>query len=272
MRIGINGLELHYVDWGNRRCPPILLLHGFLSHAHTWNSLAAPIRSDYRILALDQRGHGTSDWSDDGSYSIDDHFADLAGFVSRLDLEGLVLIGHSMGGRNALFYTACRPERIRGLILVDARPGNTEESMLALKNLLDTFRRESVTDADIDRSTRAFDHRASRERAAAPQSGTGMENRPVPAPRYDPRLIVGAERAGYQVEPLWPFLEGVDCPALIIRGEKSTFVSHSEAELMNRLMPRSDLVEIRGASHLPMFQNPSAFRAAVLSFLARLRD
>ena len=251
MRVGISGLELHYIDWGNHHCPPILLLHGFLSHAHTWTRLATSIRSDYHVMALDQRGHGASEWADAGAYGIDDHFCDLAGFIDLLDLNELILIGHSMGGRNALFYTACRPERIKGLILVDARPANTDESVLALKHLLDTFRKGSDAGSALNMT-----------------GGESMD--PMPGAQYDPSLIIGAEQAGCRVEPLWPFMEDLDCPTLIIRGEESTFVSHSEAETMNRMIAGSELVEIKGASHLPMFETPTEFKSAIRSFLARL--
>jgi esterase len=247
--VGVNGLELHYIDWGNHHRPPALLLHGFLSHARTWTRLAEKIRSDFHVLALDQRGHGASKWADDGAYNIDDHFSDLACFINQLDLKELILIGHSMGGRNALFYAACLPERVKGLILVDARPANTDESVQALKHLLDTFPRGSDTGNTPNTQECGSDA--------------------APGPQYDPRLIIGAEQAGYQVEPLWPFMEGLGCPTLIIRGEKSTFVSHSEAEMMNRLIPGSELIEIKGASHLPMFETPTEFESVIDSTLAR---
>ena len=244
MRVGVNGLKLHYIDWGNHHNPPILLLHGFLSHAHTWSRLAESIRMDYHVLALDQRGHGASEWADAGAYSIDDHFTDLAGFIDLLDLKDLILIGHSMGGRNALFYAACRPELIKGLILVDSRPANTDESILALKQFLETFRKGS-------------------DPGSAYHASEAL-------PQYDPSLITGAEQGGYRVEPLWPFMENLNCPTLIIRGEKSTFVSDCEAEMMNRLIPGSERVEIKGASHLPMFETPSEFESVIHSFLTGL--
>jgi len=252
MRVGISGLILHYYDWGNHHLPPLLLLHGFLSHALVWRQFAESIRSEHRVIALDQRGHGASEWAANGDYSIDAHFCDLAGFINHLDLKDLVIVGHSMGGRNGLFYVACRPERVSGLVLVDARPGNTDESIQALKRLLDAFRgyhageRVKPEEADEIRSTSAY--------------------------RYDPSLITGAEQAGYQVEPLWPFMDGISCPTLVVRGETSMFLSSSEAKLMSRVIPNAKLAEIRGASHLPMLEAPMRFNRAIHSFLRELRD
>lgn len=232
-RLRVNGLELHYLDWGasDRQC--VLLLHGFLSNARIWDGFAARICNDYHVLALDQRGHGISSWAGDGAYSLDDHFSDLASFIDLLDLENLVIIGHSMGGRNALFYAACCPERVDGLVLVDARPANTDESVSALKSLVKGFRPETATN-------------------------------------YDPNLILGVELAGYMVEELWPYMTSLTCPTLVIKGEHSRFLSREEAERMCGLIQCAELVEVPRTFHLPMLEDPAGFREAVSSFLQRL--
>ena len=87
---------------------------------------------------------------------------------------------------------------------------------------------------------------------------------------YDPELITGVELSGYRVESLWPFMESLTCPTLVIRGENSTFLSRKEARRMQRLIPESELVEIPHTSHMPMFGTPVAFNEAVVSFLNRL--
>src|SRR4030042_6894712 len=132
--LSVHGIRLHYLDWGNVRLQPILLLHGFMAHAHVWDDFAQSFRSRYRVIALDQRGHGDTQWCEDGAYSIDDHFPDMVRFVETLKLRDLILIGHSMGGRNALFYAACNPERVARLILIDIRPGSDPKSSKALKS------------------------------------------------------------------------------------------------------------------------------------------
>ncbi|MFC1825702.1 alpha/beta fold hydrolase, partial [Thermodesulfobacteriota bacterium] len=104
--VDVNGLRLHYLDWGNRESTPMILLHGFMGHARVWDHFASKVKDHFHIIALDQRGHGESDWSETASYRIDDHFSDISLFVDRLNLDNLILVGHSMGGRNALFYTA----------------------------------------------------------------------------------------------------------------------------------------------------------------------
>jgi len=100
--LDINGLRLHYLDWGNYGLQPMLLLHGFLSHAHAWDDFALNFRSRFHVIALDQRGHGESEWSREAAYTLDDYFVDIARFVEALNLRKLILIGHSMGGAKRL--------------------------------------------------------------------------------------------------------------------------------------------------------------------------
>ena len=268
--IEVGQLVFHYRHWGTSDHQPILLLHGFLSQAHIWNNFALHICSHYHVLALDQRGHGESEWARDGAYSLDDHFSDISTFIELLDLKDLIIIGHSMGGRNALFYTACAPERIKGLVLVDARPGNTEMSMAALKDLLDGFRPEPKTLNDFVQGARSrYPHLSLKNTIDIINSGCEQVSDKL-IPRYDPALIRGVELAGYMVEELWPFMEGIICPTLVIRGERSTFLSRHEAEMMSTLIPKGELVEIPRTSHLPMLENAAAFKKAVLSFLDQL--
>ena len=267
-RVELNGLSLHYLEWGENNAPTLLLLHGFLSQAHIWYSLASQFTPAYRVVALNQRGHGKSGWSTDGAYSIDDHFTDLAQFIERLNLRDLILIGHSMGGRNALFYTACIPDRIAKLVLVDARPGNSDESIMALKRMLDSIGfgygdledfLENAQTLYPDLSLKAsFDLIHSRE--------TGdFGSRSVSS--YDPWMIIASRLAEFMVEELWPFMGGIPCPTLIVRGEYSTFVSQEEAQNMCQMIPRAEIAVIPRASHLPMIENHTAFKEAVLSFL-----
>ena len=69
------------------------MLHGMAQSAHTWDFAALALSDRYRVLALDQRGHGDSDWAPDGDYSLDAHLGDITSFVEAMDLGGLVMVG-----------------------------------------------------------------------------------------------------------------------------------------------------------------------------------
>ncbi|HET7341369.1 MAG TPA: alpha/beta fold hydrolase, partial [Methylomirabilota bacterium] len=116
----VNGLRLHCLDWGGAGRPPLLLLHGFTGHAHAWDTLSLALQPHFHVFALDQRGHGDSDPAD--AYNPVLAFDDLAGVLEQLDLRSLILVGLSMGGRNAMYFTAQRPATVHKLVVVDIGP------------------------------------------------------------------------------------------------------------------------------------------------------
>ena len=116
----VNGLRLHLLDWGGEGRTPLLLLHGFTGHAHAWDTLSIALQPHFHVYALDQRGHGDSDPAD--VYNPIVAFDDITGVVDQLGLTSLVLIGLSMGGRNAMYFTAKRPEVVQKLVIVDIGP------------------------------------------------------------------------------------------------------------------------------------------------------
>jgi pimeloyl-ACP methyl ester carboxylesterase len=118
--IKIGNLNLKYLDWGNTHAVPIVLLHGLCKNAHYWDFFAYSMKDRYHILAIDQRGHGDSDWAD--SYSPRSYVLDLEIFADRLKLSEFILIGHSMGGINAILYAARHPDQVKTLVIVDIGP------------------------------------------------------------------------------------------------------------------------------------------------------
>ncbi len=108
--VRVNGITLHYLDWGPAGAPPVVLLHGITGHARVWDRLAERLVPGRRVLALDQRGHGDSDAAPDDDYRVGTMADDVAAFAGSLELERFALLGHSMGGRIAIQYAA-RPRR-----------------------------------------------------------------------------------------------------------------------------------------------------------------
>ena len=111
--VNANGLNIHYLDWGNPTATPMVLLHGLRGHAHSWDDISAAFCQDFHVMALDQRGRGETDWAKDGNYTTEAYVADLEGFCGALGLDSFVLVGHSMGGRNSLFSPAAAWPRFR---------------------------------------------------------------------------------------------------------------------------------------------------------------
>ena len=118
--IDANGMRFHYLEWGDPQSPPIMLLHGFAQTCHSWDFVALSLCDRYRVIALDQRGHGDSGWAEDADYTPETQQGDISAIVDALGLEQFVLMGLSMGGRNSLTYAAANPDRVKALVIVDA--------------------------------------------------------------------------------------------------------------------------------------------------------
>ena len=111
--IDANSMRFHYLEWGDPQSPPVMLLHGFAQTCHSWDFVALSLCDRYRVIALDQRGHGDSDWAEDGDYAPETQQGDIGAIVDGLGFKQFVLMGLSMGGRNSLTYAAANPDRVK---------------------------------------------------------------------------------------------------------------------------------------------------------------
>jgi esterase len=118
----VDGMRLHHLDWGNPEGPPLLFLHGGRLTAHTWDLVCLALRADYNCIAVDQHGHGDSEWSPTLDYGPDAHARNIHGLIEQLHLKKPVLIGQSLGGLNALTYATQAANRLAGVVVVDVGP------------------------------------------------------------------------------------------------------------------------------------------------------
>ncbi len=115
-------MRFHYLDWGIKGLPPVVFLHGGGLNAHTWDIVCAALRRERHCLALDQRGHGESEWSPEMDYATESHAGDVGAFVDALKLERFVLVGMSLGGANGLAWAGRHSQRLAGLVMIDVGP------------------------------------------------------------------------------------------------------------------------------------------------------
>ena len=269
----LNGLRFHYVSWGQPQSPALVCLHGLRSYARTFAPLAATLSRSFFVIALDQRGRGETDWDPDRNYYADQYVSDLATFVDRLGLARFHLLGHSMGGVNSILYAASHPGRLLSLILEDSGPGASQNSRGAsrinaeLANTPASFPdwesarafwrsiRPNVTDAAIDsRVANSLKQGADRVEWRHDQAGIALC-----------RLTGDPTRT---MPDLWPLIPQITCPALVIRGAESDYLSTETLTAMQAANPRLRGIEVAGAGHYVHDDQPAAFHRAVISFLA----
>jgi len=268
-----NGLRLHYLDWGGPR-PPALLLHatGFL--ATVWGPIAEALSRRYRVLALDQRGHGDSDKPPSGYHRLD-FVADLSAFLDALELEGIVAIGHSAGAANIACCEALRPGSFRRAVLIEPivfppviRPLAGEHmSRLprgALKRRTVWPSREALLKSY--RSRPPF--KTWREDVLRLYAEQGTCLRPDGQVELKcPGPIEAQMYAGATPFEAFDMLPKVGCPALVVRGEHSDSHLPFIAQAIADQIPNARVVTIEGAGHFCPMEKPDAVLAEIRRFL-----
>ena len=118
-RIKVNGLNIHYTDWGNPDLPHMFLAHGSVANAFYWDLVAPDFRDKYHIVAVTARGRAKSDYATDGSYETEDYVQDFRELTLALGMDKLTYIGQSMGGKIGMTYAAVYPDQVERMVLVD---------------------------------------------------------------------------------------------------------------------------------------------------------
>lgn len=278
-----NGARLHYADWGALTpdappdTPTIVLLHGLQDCARSWDVFAAAISADYRVIALDSRGHGDSTYAAPDAYGFRDYISDLEALVSHLGLSDFVLVGHSAGARYAFVFAAEHPELIHSLVVVDIDPDAVNpdsQGMFACYN------------AESDEWD-SLDAVVERLRKRQPQSTDEML---LHQAQYMTREISDTGRAGgrrawkrdrrllaaYERPDLWEEWRGISVPTLIVRGRQSNLLTHEVAVRMREAIantaPVVRLAELEGGGHWFYQEFPGAFEVTFRWFMRAVKD
>lgn len=266
--VKLGQLKLHYLEWDNAGKPVSLFLHGGGLNANTWKPACEILRQGYHCIALDQRGHGESDWSPTGNYSPEAQADDVERFRREKNLGRMHLVGMSMGGINALTYATRRSRHLAGLVIVDVGP--TVRSTGAQEIL--QFMRGNTSFANLEEAVdaaRRFNPRRSREDLLASLPGN---LRSVAGGRltwkWDPARLEGIEVQLARNAALWQDLERVHCPVLVVRGAESATFLDADAEQLASALPDGRWVRIENAGHNVHSDNPIAFAEQLQLFFS----
>jgi pimeloyl-ACP methyl ester carboxylesterase len=242
------------------------LIHGGAQTAHSWDEVAPDLSRDHHVLAIDQRGHGDTDWAPGGRYRREDFVADIRAFLDDRGWGSATLIALSLGGLNSLAFAATHPDRVRGLVVVDVAPTVARAGRDAVQSQL-AVRDFATLDEAVERAL-AFNPRRSRQnieerlRHALRQGVNGRWTY-----RYDP-AIAGPGLQG-DFEELWESVRTIRRPTLLVRGAQSNVLAEETVERLLRELAGSEAASVPGAGHSVMGDNPQGFLAAVRPFLMR---
>ncbi len=259
------GLRIHYLDWGNDRATPLVLLHHISSNGHTWDFFAPDVRNRYRVLAVDMRGHGDSDWADEGNYTTEHYAADVVALIQHLDLSQVILLGGSTGGRVALVTAALAPDRAAALIMEDVgavRPATISQGfadrVAAGDPQFDTVEEwaRHLQGRNARTPYHVFQHLALHGTKRLPTGKLGLKR---------DALI---QRDFVPLE-LWHYVERVRAPFLLLVGSESAIVGQDQQTRFRQIRPDIEIVTVQGAGHIIVHDKPEEFEGLVLDFLRR---
>jgi pimeloyl-ACP methyl ester carboxylesterase len=260
--------RFHYLDWGGNG-HPILFLHGGGLNAHTWDVVAVMLRERYRCIALDQRGHGDSEWSPALDYGVESQREDVAGFIEALGLVNPVLVGQSMGGLNALAYATRHHARMTGLVVVDVGPEINAAGAERIRDFSSTPELDSL-DAFLELAVKFNPLRD----PAVLRRSLFYNLRQTPAGKWslkhDQRRSspAAAELTAAQRARLATEISRIECPMLIVRGGVSDVLTDDAAERFARSLPKARWVRVENAGHNVQGDNPAGLLDAMRPFLS----
>jgi pimeloyl-ACP methyl ester carboxylesterase len=260
----VNGLRLHYLDWGNPRKPPLILIHGIARHAHTFDQIAPHFSRDYHVIAIDMRGHGDSDWDAAGRYLVEDHLKDLESLVKQLQLRQITLLGNSTGGRVVQVFAGAHPDLVSKLIVEDVGPQRPEDIAAG-------FARRVEQEANGWASEEELVQQTTRENPGVAAAWIrayvhfGVKSRPDQRVvwKRDPKLV-----NGFVPTDLWRYVRRISSPTIYILGGRSRIVPAETQQQLKQVLPHIEIVIMPGLGHYPDVEAPEDFLTIVDRFLS----
>lgn len=265
--IVLRGMRFHYLAWGAPDAPPLLFLHGGGQTCHTWELVCDALADRYRCLALDQRGHGDSEWSYEGDYSPPAHVGDIAAFIDALGLARPVIVGMSMGALNGLHVALSHPEMISALVTVDAGPWISIAGAVPIRDFMHTVSTLDQLDDFVATALRFNPQRDARllRRSLLHNLRRRADGRLMW--KTDLRQPTDLKVAEGWITSVRDRVAALACPLLVVRGGNSAVMSDDDAARFAAAVPDGRWVRIDNAGHAVQGDQPKALIAVLEDFL-----
>ena len=263
-RMSAGGIVQSFVLRGEPKRPAMVLLHGLTGHARMWDAFAGAMARHHQVIALDQRGHGDTEWPQPPAYDTANFVEDLDAFTMLRGIERFTLVGLSMGAHNALAFAARHPETVERLVSVDVPP---TIPLPRDRRVLAGSDPERVGFASIEEAFTA-------ERPVYPLSSEEVVLHRVRhnlKQREDGRWVWKHSpdvALQWVPEDLGDAIRTIRCPTLIVRGAKSEVFAPEIAARTANAIPRGRLVTVEGSGHSVPMDRPVDFEWVVREFLS----
>lgn len=280
--IDVRGLKIHYLEWGKPGGEPLILIHGFLDHARSWEPLVASLQNKSPtplwIVAPDCRGHGDSGWVGAGGYyHFSDYLFDLDSLIHALGSSSVSLIGHSMGGTISFLYAGTFPRQVRKLILAEGMgplgmafpdaPQRMKKWLSEVKTLRHKRTAEYSALEEAAQRLRRTNPRLKQELALR-LAQWGMKRRPDGkwVWKFDPLHRTTAPQLFYTGQAV-EFFRRIECPVLLVQGKESRQTPRPDMQQRLEAIAHHTCVEIKDAGHMIHHDNPDGLAEVIVRFL-----
>ncbi|MBX7501917.1 alpha/beta hydrolase [Qipengyuania sp. YG27] len=249
--------RIHVRDEGPRDAPVIILLHGSNSDLHTWQKWVDELKLDYRVIRYDQRGHGLTGPAPDGNYELDGFISDIDAVTDALNVGRFTLVGNSMGGAIAMGYAIAHPERLDGLVLVDAGGAPIEREgsgNLAFRLAGSPVIGDAMSQL-LPRSlvAKSLSQSVSNQQVVTPEAvDRYWELARYPGNRAATRKRFSTPRKSFAAEAV----AKVHVPTLVMWGEEDALIPFDAARWYMAQLPNATLASYPGIGHIPMEEAP----------------
>ena len=259
---GDTGHKIHVQDWGGDG-PPMLLLHGLGAHTQWWDPVIPALKGSFRVVAMDLRGHGDSNWTEPPRYTVPNYTWDIEHVRRHFGWNSFLLAGHSLGARVCVHYTLGHRGRVDRLILLDFLAAVREASDQKYEQKM---KRRQPSYNDRARMVRNFHLQPPGTHASRETLNQIGEHsvRQLDNGRWSWKFDWRAFYMEYP--PIWEEIKALDLPTLILRGEKSAVMPRSAYDKVLDELPKASGVEIAGAYHHITLDAPMSVARHMLEF------
>jgi pimeloyl-ACP methyl ester carboxylesterase len=254
-----NGVTLAFVELGNPKGEPLLLLHGYTDSSRTW-SLVAPYLGKYRLLMPDQRGHGASD-SPDCCYSQMQYAHDAKLFLDAMRVEQAHVVGHSMGSMVAIAMAAEYPERVNSIGLIGSTALAPVKRGDWLYDSIDGLEWPLDPKADFMREW----HPANQPTPVDPVFAEAVRAEYMTIPRHVWRGVMRELAA----VPVARHAEDIEVPVLILSGGKDPIFTAEHHAALLKAFPQAEAEVYANLGHNPNWERPADIARRIADFLDR---
>ena len=266
--------DLNFVDWGDpsRSNPTIIFIHGFMQQARTWDFTCLALRSRFRCISLDLRGHGDSDRPAAPDYTTHHYLRDLHRLTyhlkGQMSIDRFGLCGLSLGGHLSYIYASQNPQDVNAVVVVDVAPEMNREARRGINRYISALPQGGPFEELVEKVAKMSPMRTRSAIEGSLLRATRFRSDGEWEWKHDPRLLEH-HRATYSANDYWAALSNVSAPTMFVLGRNSKLVSPETVRRMVEIVPGSSATYVPNASHRVPGDNPLGFIKAVTLFFDR---